>query len=74
MAQPKYIYRKGYGHQVEAEKSADGFARFGNIDEVGSTKVWVQEDDNKFFVHVELSGKTEPEEVFQATGFERVPQ
>lgn len=74
MAQAKYIYRKGYDHQFEAEKSADGFARFGNIDEVGSTKAWVQEDDNKFYVYVELSGKMEPEEVFEATGFECVSQ
>jgi hypothetical protein len=72
MAQPKYIYRKGYDGQFEAEKSADGFARFGNIDEVGSTKVWVQEDDNKFYVYVELSGKMDPKEVLEATGFERI--
>jgi hypothetical protein len=72
MAQPKYIYRKRYDDQFEAEKSADGFARFGNIDEVGSTKVWVQEDDNNFYVYVELSGEMDPKEVLEATGFERI--
>lgn len=74
MAQPKYIYRKGYDHQFEAEKSADGFARLGNIDEVGSTKVWVQEDKNIFYVYVELSGIMKSDEVFEATGFECVSQ
>ncbi len=72
MAKPNHVYRKGYQHQLEAEGSAEGVARMGNIDKLGAAKVWVQEDGGTFYVYLELEGEKDPEEVFAATGFERM--
>ena len=72
MITPKHIYRKGYKHRFEADLSADGFVIMGNIDKPGPTKAWVQEEDGTFYVHVELEGEVDPEELLAATGFERV--
>ena len=72
MANSKHIYRKGFAHDSEAERTADGFAKVGNIDKPGPTKVWVQEEGGTFYVYVELAGEMNPEEGLAATGFERV--
>ena len=72
MTRQKHTYRKAYEHRFEAEGSADGFAKMGNIDKPGPSKVWVQEEGGAFYVCVELEGEMEPEEVLGATGFEQV--
>ena len=67
-----HVYRKVYQHRLEAEGSADGFAMTGNIDKPGPTKAWVEEEDGRFYVYVELEDEADPEELFAATGYERV--
>ena len=73
MVRPGHCYRKRCDHQSEAEQTASGLARFGNnIDKLGPTKVWVEEDNGVFYVYVELAGEMDPAEVLAATGFERL--
>lgn len=72
MTSPKHKYRKAYPHKFAAEGAAKGFAMVGNIDKPGPTKAWVEEEDGTFYVCVELEGEVDPQELFDATGYERV--
>jgi hypothetical protein len=72
MEKPGHVYRKGYQHKIDAEGSANGFAKIINIDKPGPTKAWMQEENSIFYVYVELAGEMNPDEVLGATGFERV--
>lgn len=73
MTTPVYIYRKPYEHRFEAEGAAEGFHLFPGIDgRPEAPEVSVKEESGIFYVYVALAGEPDPEELFAATGYERV--
>jgi len=72
MSRKKHLYRKQFERSFEAEETANAFRRSPGIDRPGPVDVHVREEDGLFYVYVALEGDVDPDEVFDATGYERV--
>lgn len=72
MSGEKQLYRKQFSNAAEAELTAQGFGLVPNIDKPGFSDVWVREEGGSFFVYVALEANMDPNELFDATGFEHV--
>jgi hypothetical protein len=68
----KYLYRKAFDHEFEAQETAKGFLMMPGIDKLGAPEVWTSHENGNHYVYVALEGEFDPEEVLAATGYARV--
>lgn len=67
-----HVYRKGFGHRYEAEETAKGFEMMPGIHPSGPVDVSVSSEEGRHWVYVAFEGEYDAEELFAATGYERV--
>lgn len=68
----KHLYRKQFEHSFEAEETAKGFHLAPGIDGVEAVEAYARHEDGCHWVYVALEGDVDPDELFAATGYERV--
>jgi len=68
----KHLYRKGFDHAHEAEGTASGFQMMPGINPHGPVDVSTASEDGKHWVYVAFEGDYDPDELFAATGYQRV--
>lgn len=68
----KHLYRKPFEHAFEAEGTAKAFEMMPNLHPTGPVEVTVSPSDGKHWVYIAFEGEYDGEELFAATGYERV--
>lgn len=68
----KHLYRKSFDHAFEAEGTANSFVIMPNLHPSGPVDVSVSHTDGKHWVYISFEGEYDAEELFAATGYERI--
>lgn len=68
----KHIYRKGFEHAFQAEETANGFVIMPAVHSSGPVDVSVSHIEERHWVYVAFEGEYDAEQLFAATGYERV--
>ena len=68
----KHLYRKAFNHAFEAEETAKGFSLMPGIIHTGPVEVSTGCEGGKHWVYVAFEGEFDAEDLFAATGYQRV--
>ena len=68
----KHIYRKSFDHAFEADETANGFVLMPGIHASGPIEVSTSHTDERHCVYVAFEGEYDADELFAATGYQRV--
>lgn len=66
-----HLYRRSFDHSFEAEEIAQNFHMPG-LHASGPIQVSVAEEDGRHWVYIGFEGEYDAEELFAATGYQRV--
>ncbi|MBV7266442.1 hypothetical protein [Erythrobacter ani] len=68
----KQLYRKQCEHEFEAQETAKSFKMMPDAHATGPVDVTVSDHDGKHWVYIAFEGEYDAEELFAATGYQRV--